>query len=244
LVKLGHTKKGSEIPFQRPQKSLTPTAEKTHTWGHAFQYEDKLMKAVIYTRTSTKRQSTDIQLDALHTLVKRCDYELVEVIEDAGVSGKILGSNRDGMKHLMEMVRRREIDVVCVYSVDRIGRNLTDILSIADHLNECGVGLVIHKNGIDTTTTHGKHLLSFFALIAEMERDFISSRVADGMAVARAKGRPIGRRRMSNDSKQKVISLREQGMSMNKISKKLSVGNSQVLRICRAMEEKSTNVPA
>ena len=140
------------------------------------------------------------------------------------------------MGKVMEMVNRREVDVVCVYSVDRIGRKLTDVLSIAEQLSEKGVGLVIHKNGIDTTTTTGKHLLSFFALIAEMERDFIASRIADGMEVARAKGKVIGRRPISEDTKQKVISLRQQGMSMNKIAKTVSVGNGVVMRICRELD--------
>jgi len=193
------------------------------------------MRAVIYTRTSTKSQKTDMQLDALHTLVERNGYDLIDTIEDVGVSGTVLGSNRVGMQKLMKMVQRRDIDVVCVYSVDRIGRKLTDILSIAENLNDKGVGLVIHKNGIDTTTTTGRHLLSFFALIAEMERDFIASRIADGMAAAKLKNKQIGRKPLSDTSKQKVITLRKQGMSMNKIAKELSVGNSQVLRICKEL---------
>jgi len=190
------------------------------------------MRAVIYARTSTRQQKLDMQIDILQKLVDRCGYELVEIIEDGGVSGTIRGASREGMGRLMKMVQRREIDVVLVYSVDRIGRKLTDILSIAEHLSEKGVGLIIHKNGIDTLTTHGKHLLSFFALIAEMERDFISSRIADGMAVAKSKNKRIGRRPISTTKKEQVIHLRKQGMSMNKIAKQLSVGNSQVLRIC------------
>ena len=193
------------------------------------------MRAVIYARTSTRQQKLDMQIDILQKLVDRCGYELVEIIEDGGVSGTIRGASREGMGRLMKMVQRREIDVVLVYSVDRICRKLTDILSIAEHLSEKGVGLIIHKNGIDTLTTHGKHLLSFFALIAEMERDFISSRIADGMAVAKSKNKRIGRRPISTTKKEQVIHLRKQGMSMNKIAKQLSVGNSQVLRICHEM---------
>ena len=193
------------------------------------------MRAVIYTRTSTNKQSTGSQLEPLKTLVLNHGYELVDIIEDIGISGTILGKNRNGMARVMEMVNRKEVDVVCVYSVDRIGRKITDILSIAEQLTEKGVGLVIHKNGIDTTTTHGKHLLSFFALIAEMERDFIASRIADGMEVARAKGKVIGRKPTSINTKKEIISLRQQGMSMNKIAKKMSVGNGVVHRICKEM---------
>lgn len=194
------------------------------------------MRAVIYTRTSTTHgQRTDSQLEVLKTLVSNCGYDLVDIIEDIGVSGTKPGYTRDGMKKMMAMVNRREVDVVCVYSVDRIGRKLTDILSIADNLTEKGVGLVIHKNGIDTTTTQGRHLLSFFALIAEIERDFIASRIADGMAAAKAKGKKFGRKPLSDEKQEKVKALREQGLSMNKIAKELGVGNSQVLRICREL---------
>ena len=194
-----------------------------------------MMRAIIYVRTSTRRQSGEMQLKTLQDMVDRSGYDLIEVIQDIGVSGTVLGKSREGMGKVMKMVQRREVDVVCVYSVDRIGRKLTDILTIAEQLTEKGVGLIIHKNGIDTTTTHGKHLLSFFALIAEMERDFISSRIVDGMAVAKSKNKQIGRRCISNKNKQEVITLRQQGLSMNKIAKQLSVGNSQVLRICNEL---------
>ena len=92
------------------------------------------MRAVIYTRTSTNKQSTGSQLEPLKTLVSNHGYELVEIIEDVGVSGTILGKSRNGMSKVMEMVNRREVDVVCVYSVDRIGTDHIN-LSTIDHLH-------------------------------------------------------------------------------------------------------------
>ena len=139
-------------------------------------------KAVIYTRTSTHQQQDNIQLDALVEMAHRCDYELVETIKDLGVSGGKQGKHREGMKRLLTMVARREIDVVMVYSVDRIGRNLTDVISLVERLEEKNVGLVIHKQAIDTTDTMGKALVGFFALVAQMEKDFIGAIVRDGIA--------------------------------------------------------------
>jgi len=202
------------------------------------------MRALIYTRTSTKNQSTNMQLEALNTLVARSGYDLVETIEDIGVSGRRHGRQREGMNKVMQMVNRREIDVLCVYSVDRIGRNMGDVISLVEELNDKGVGLVIHKNGIDTTTSYGKTLVGFFALVAQMEADFISSRIVDGIAAARASGKVLGRKRISVETEHKIEKLRRDGLSMNRIADKLSVGNSQVLRICRAMAEKSTHVSA
>ena len=112
-----------------------------------------LLKVVIYCRTSTAKQSTGIQLEALNEMVSNSKYQLVDTIQDIGVSGTKLGMNRNGFKKVMELVNRKMIDAVLVYSVDRIGRKLSDVISIAEQLNDKNVGLIIWKNGIDTTTT-------------------------------------------------------------------------------------------
>jgi len=198
-------------------------------------WKGREMRAVIYTRCSTHQQSTDLQLEPLKDLVSRSGYELIEIIEDKGVSGSKTSSERKGMAKLMKMVNRREIDVVCVYSVDRLGRKLTDVINTAEIFNQKGVGLIIWKNGIDTTTTHGKHMLSFFALIAEMELDFTRARIKDALAVKKSRGEQIGRSPISADKKRKIIELRKKGMGMNKIAKELHAGNSQVQRISKEL---------
>ena len=77
-----------------------------------------------------------------------------------------------------------------------------------------------------------------------MEADFISSRIVDGIAAARASGKALGRKRISVETEQEIETLRRSGLGMNRIAVQLGVGNSQVLRICRAMVGKSANVPA
>ena len=141
------------------------------------------------------------------------------------------------MKKLMQLVAHREVDVVCVYSVDRLGRNMADVISIVEEIDSRGVSLIIHKQGIATHTPQGKILVGFFALVAQMEADFIASRVADGMAVAKSKGVVFGRPKMSPQKQQEIIRLRKEGFSMNNIAKQLNVGNSQVHRICKEMLE-------
>ena len=106
------------------------------------------MRAVIYTRTSTSQQRNDMQLEALHNVVKNSNYELIDVIEDVGISGKKDRNKRAGMKKLMQLVAHREVDVVCVYSVDRLGRNMADVISIVEEIDSRGVSLIIHKQGL------------------------------------------------------------------------------------------------
>lgn len=192
-------------------------------------------RAVIYTRTSTHQQQDNIQIDALTQTAQRSGYDLLEIIKDAGTSGSTHGNQRVGMKRLMDMVNRREVDVVMVYSVDRIGRQMSDVISLVEQLEEKGVGLIIHKQAIDSSTTMGKALVGFFALVAQMEKDFIGARVRDGITSAKARGVKFGRPKISSHTEQQIRELRQQGLGMNSIAKQLSVGNSQVQRICKAM---------
>lgn len=200
------------------------------------------MRAVIYARVSTSRQEIEMQTDILKTQCERAKYELVEIIEDKAVSGGVLGTNRNGMSRLLKMVNNREVDVVLVYSVDRIGRKLSDVISIAENFAEKNVGLIIHKSGIDTGTSMGKTLLHFFALVAEMEKDFITSRVKDGMALAKKKGKQIGGKKLSSLITKQILSLRSQGQGINKIAKTLGVGNGSVARVIK--DESDLNVAA
>jgi DNA invertase Pin-like site-specific DNA recombinase len=110
-------------------------------------------------------------------------------------------------------------------------------MSLVEELTDKGVGLVIHKNGIDTTTAYGRTLVGFFALVAQMERDFIASRITDGIAASKAKGKVFGRKKISTEKIDAIKGLRRQGKGMNFIAKHLSVGNSQVQRICKEMAE-------
>ena len=195
------------------------------------------MRAVIYGRISSAGQSVDMQIDILQSLCKKMDYELIETITDEAVSGGVLGRNRTGMSKLIKMVNKREVDIVLVYSVDRIGRKLSDVISIAENFAEKGVGLVIHKNGIDTSTSMGKHLLNFFALVSEIEKDFITSRVRDGMALAKKKGKQLGRKKLSKSISLEILSLRSQGKGINLIAKTLGVGNGSVARVIKEDEK-------
>ena len=195
------------------------------------------MRAVIYGRISSAGQSVDMQIDILQSLCKKMDYELIETITDEAVSGGVLGRNRTGMSKLIKMVNKREVDIVLVYSVDRIGRKLSDVISIAENFAEKGVGLVIHKNGIDTSTSMGKHLLNFFALVSEIEKDFITSRVRDGMALAKKKGKQLGRKKLSKSISLEILSLRSQGKGINLIAKTLGVGNGSVARVLKEDEK-------
>jgi DNA invertase Pin-like site-specific DNA recombinase len=192
------------------------------------------LNVCIYTRTSTSGQTTDSQLMALKDYAEKAGYQVLEIIEDKGVSGGTLGRNRTGFGRVLELVNKRMVQVVLVYSVDRIGRKLSDILAIAEQLNDKGVGLVIYKNQIDTTTTFGRSTLALMGIIAEMEKDFIVSRIKDGVAAKRAKTGAWGRRRavLSDEMVAGIKADKDAGIGIQRIAKRYGIGTQQVYRVC------------
>src|SRR4029077_8940468 len=96
-----------------------------------------LMKRVaIYLRVSTSKQDTYNQRRELEAVAERSGWKVVKVYQDAGISGAKGRDQRPGLDAMMKAVNAREFDMVASWSVDRLGRSLTDLLSILQNLNE------------------------------------------------------------------------------------------------------------
>src|SRR3984957_21024798 len=96
---------------------------------------------------------------------------------------------------MLKAVNGREFDMVATGSGERLGRSLTDLLGILQGLHDKGVGLFLHQQGLDTTTTAGKAMFQILGVFAEFERGIIWERVNAGLARARQNGTKLGRRR-------------------------------------------------
>src|SRR5215475_13342867 len=94
----------------------------------------------------------------------------------------------------MMAVARREIDMVAAWSVDRLGRSLTDLLTFLTDLHAKGVDLFLHQQGLDTSTPSGRAMFQMLGVFAEFERAMIRERVMAGLARARSEGKQLGRR--------------------------------------------------
>jgi DNA invertase Pin-like site-specific DNA recombinase len=147
-----------------------------------------------YPRVSTSEQTTRYQRRELHAVAERHGWHVVATYEDAGVSGAKGRDKRPGFDRLMMAVARREIDMVAAWSVDRLGRSLTDLLSFLTDLHAKGVDLFLHQQGLDTSTPSGRAMYQMLGLFAEFERAMIRERVMARLARARADGKQLGRR--------------------------------------------------
>lgn len=122
-------------------------------------------------------------------------------------------------------------DMVAAWSVDRLGRSLTDLLSILQGLHDKGVDLFLHQQGLDTSTTAGKAMFQMLGVFAEFERGIIRERVNAGLARAKAKGTKLGRRRVKPSVEERIHELRKGGMGILRIGREVGVGTSVVQRV-------------
>ena len=143
------------------------------------------MGIIGYARVSTQGQELDLQLDALRAA--GCE----RIFEDRGVSGA--KATRPGLDDLVRYVR--EGDVLTVYKLDRLGRNVSHLLAFVQDLSERKVGFRSLTEQLDTTTPGGRLLFHLFASLSQFERDLIAERTNAGLLAAAARGRKGGRPR-------------------------------------------------
>jgi DNA invertase Pin-like site-specific DNA recombinase len=130
---------------------------------------------------------------------------------------------------------RRRFDVAMAWSIDRVGRPLSDLLGTIQHLESVGVDLFLDQQNIDTTTPAGRLLFQITGAFAEFERSMIRSRVNLGLARARAQGKRLGRRPIADAVVQRIREQLSTGTGIVKTAKALGCGVGTVHRIAREM---------
>jgi DNA invertase Pin-like site-specific DNA recombinase len=187
------------------------------------------MKVAVYARVSTDDQTPANQIDALREVGRRLNWDIVEVFLDQGISGA--KGRRPGLDRLLKGVNRREFDLVAVWSVDRLGRSLSDLLALLGEFNAKGVGLYLHQQGLDTTTPAGRTMFQVLGIFAEFERAMLVDRVKAGLARARASGKHLGRPRLSDEVITRIRHELEAGRGIHSTAKRLGVGVGSVQRV-------------
>src|SRR5258707_1765139 len=177
------------------------------SWCCFLGRRSSMKRIAIYLRVSTDKQTTNNQRRELEAVAERSGWEVVKVYQDAGISGAKGRGQRPGLDAMMKAVNAKEFDMIASWSVDRLGRSLTDLLSILQGLHDKGVGLFLHQQGLDTSTTAGKAMFQMLGVFAEFERGIIRERVNAGLARARAKGTKLGRRRVRPSVEAKILEL-------------------------------------
>lgn len=150
--------------------------------------------AVGYCRVSTAKQvkggmSLEQQLDTIPAYCQQHGLRLLEVHQDAGLSGRTV--QRPGLQAALEQVQQVKGTLV-VPSVSRFGRSVRDVAELTQRLNDAGVRVVFIRENIDTTTAHGRFMLHMLGALAELEVEQLRERVQGSIDHARAKGLKLG----------------------------------------------------
>ena len=141
-------------------------------------------KCVLYPRVSTEMQVDGFSLDGQNNNLKRFadreEMEIVDIYEDAGKSGKSIEGRPAFKQMLFDIENGLEIDYILVYKLSRFGRNAADILNSLEHVQAFGVNLICIEEGIDSSQTSGKLLISVLSAVAEIERENIIEQTMNG----------------------------------------------------------------
>jgi len=191
------------------------------------------IRVAIYARVSTVNHGQDVGLQTreLRQFAEARAWTVAGEYVDAGVSGA--KDSRPELNRLMADAHKRRFDVVCVWRFDRFARSDSHLLRALETFKALGIDFVSFSEQMDTSTPAGKMVFTVLGAVAELERSLTVERVRAGLRNARAKGKTLGRPRVTVDAV-KIAALRSQGISWAKIGEELGLGEGTVRRSTQA----------
>ena len=187
-----------------------------------------MFRVGLYARVSTEDQNTlAMQNRAMREYAARRGWTVVMQVREVN-SGAV---RRRAREKLLEAARRREIDGVLVWRLDRWGRSVTDLLATLQELDHLGVGFVSLTEALDLTTPAGRAMAAMLAVFAAFEREVLQERTRAGMAHARQNGKRLGRPATAAAHNAEIRKLHRAGVSKSEIARRLQIGRTSVRRI-------------
>jgi len=210
-----------------PIKQASGVRKSGRVFGQG-QKNTKTIRVGLYARVSTLDQQTlPMQNRAMRDYAARRGWTIAMQVKEVG-SG---AAQRQMREQLIDAARRREIDVVLVWRLDRWGRSVADLLATLQELEHLGVGFVSLTEALDLTTPAGRAMAGLLAIFAEFEREILRERTRAGLAHARENGKRLGRPMTAGLQAAAIRKLHGAGVSKSEIARRLNVGRTSVRRI-------------
>jgi DNA invertase Pin-like site-specific DNA recombinase len=188
----------------------------------------------LYARVSTQEQQTlALQRDAMTAYAAQRDGVIVLSIEEISSGAR----ERRQREALMQAARRRAIDAIVVWRLDRWGRSLADLIGTLQELHSLGVGFISLSEALDFTTPVGRAMAGLLAIFAEFEREILRERVKAGIAQARRRGTRHGRPPIVGHHAEDVQRLAAAGLSKSAIARRVGISRASVRRCLTAVVE-------
>lgn len=192
--------------------------------------ERPIIRAALYARCSTfdKGQDPELQLAPLREYCQKRGFNIVGEFVDNGISG--IKDRRPQLDRLLEAARKRQIDLILVWKLDRFGRSLKQLVMSLSELSSIGVGFISYQDSLDLTTPQGRLMFHIIGAMAEFERELIRERVKAGIENARRRGKRVGRKPIPPIDMVKVIELyqNEPELSIRRIANTVGMKKSTV----------------
>jgi putative DNA-invertase from lambdoid prophage Rac len=218
-----HSEMAAKQASEKPQSPRVFGQRRKHS---------KMFRVGLYARVSTFDQHTiPLQIRALREYAARRGWTIAMQVKEVG-SG---AAQRELREKLLDAARRREIDVVLVWRLDRWGRSVADLLATLQELEHLGVGFVSLTEALDLTTPSGRAMAALLAVFAEFEREILRERVRAGLAHARQNGQRLGRPMTAGLHAAEIRKLHRAGISKSEIARRLDIGRTSVRRILAGM---------
>src|SRR5208337_5052757 len=214
--------------LKMPGKRASQKTESRRVFGQGSGRRKVAFRAGLYARVSTHDQQTlPMQYRAMREYATRRGWTVVMQVKEVG-SG---AAQREAREKLLEAARRREIDGVLVWRLDRWGRSVPDLLATLQELEHLGVGFVSLTEALDLTTPAGRAMAGLLAVFAAFEREILRERTKAGLAHARQNGKRLGRPETAAVHAAEVRKLYRVGLSKAEIARRLQIGRTSVRRI-------------
>ena len=192
-----------------------------------------MLRVGLYARVSTHDQQTlPLQMRAMREYASKRGWTVAIQIKEVG-SGAV---ERELREQMLAAARRREIDVVLVWRLDRWGRSLADLVVTLQDLAQLGVGFVSLTEALDLITPTGRAMAGLLSVFAEFEHEILRERIRAGIAEARLKGTHLGRPVTVGKKASQIGKLHRAGVSKAEIARRLEIGRTSVRRILSAKQ--------
>jgi DNA invertase Pin-like site-specific DNA recombinase len=200
----------------------------------------KISRVAIYARVSTHehegKQDPETQLYQLRQYAAARDFTIIREFIDYATGRN---EQRPQYQQLLDLVRKRQTDIVLVWRYDRFDRFARSTKALITALNEfrtLAVNFISYQENIDTTTPQGKMVFTIMASLAQFESALIAERTRAGMARALAQGKQTWRPTIPTATQVQIAILRKQGTSINQIAKQLGIAYATAHKYIKALE--------
>lgn len=193
-----------------------------------------MFRVGLYARVSTHDQQTlPLQIRAMREYAAKRGWTIAVQIKEVG-SGAV---KRELRERLLAAARRREIDVVLVWRLDRWGRSLVDLVTTLKELSALGVAFASLTEALDLTTPTGRAMAGLLSVFAEFEHEVLRERISAGIAEARLQGKHLGRPVTVGKMAGQIRKLHRAGVSKAEIARRLDLSRTSVRRLLAAKQK-------